>query len=102
MSRGIQRERQVRRILEEDGWWTARAAGSLGDADVIAGKAGFTPRLIEVKSTSRGPYEHFGPTDRAELLAAGTKSGFDVELAWWPKHGKLEFIKPNCWPLDKT
>lgn len=98
MSRGIQRERQVRKVLEAEGWWTCRAAGSLGDADVIAGKAGHTPRLIEVKSTSGGPYEHFRPADRAELLAAGEKTGWNVELAWWPKNGKLKFILPVDWP----
>jgi len=64
---------------------------------VIAGKAGHTPRLIEVKSTIH-PFDHFGPADRAELLAAGEKTGWDVELAWWPKRGKLKFIPPAQWP----
>lgn len=98
MSRGIQRERQVRRVLEAEGWWTARAAGSFGDADVIAGKAGSNPRLIEVKSTAAGPYSHFGPKDRAELLAAAKKTGFTPELAYWPPRGKLEFISAEDWP----
>jgi Holliday junction resolvase len=96
--RGIQRERQVRKVLEAEGWWTSRAAGSLGDADVIAGKAGSNPRLIEVKSTAGGPFEHFRPKDRAELLEAGKLTGFDVELAWWPPYGKLQFIGPKDWP----
>ena len=48
MSRGIQRERDVRRVLESEGWWTARAAGSFGDADVIALKVGSRPQMIEV------------------------------------------------------
>lgn len=98
MSRGIQRERQVRRVLEDEGWWTSRAAGSLGDADVLAGKAGEQPRLIEVKSTAQGPYEHFGPKDRADLLAAAKKTGFRAELAYWPSRGKLRFIQSDEWP----
>src|SRR5262249_5999379 len=38
-SRGHNRERQVRKLLEERGWWVARAAGSLGDADLVAMRA---------------------------------------------------------------
>jgi len=100
VSRGIQRERAVRAFLESPAggeWWTARAAGSLGDADIIAGKRGHRWQLIEVKSTVT-PYSHFGPKDREELLLAAEKSGADAFLAYWPKHGKLEFISPASWP----
>jgi Holliday junction resolvase len=98
VSRGIQKERDVRKVLEAEGWWTARAAGSFGDADVIAGKAGSNPRLIEVKSTAAGPFHSFGPKDRAELLAAAKKTGFTPELAFWPPRGELRFIPPEEWP----
>lgn len=110
MSRGIQRERQVRRLLEEDGWWTARAAGSLGDADVIAcrrdvafqvdGKARTVPEvwLIEVKSTKAGPFHSFGPKDRAELVSAAERAGATPYLVWWPPHGKPQWIPQSQWP----
>lgn len=97
MSRGIQRERDVRRVLESEGWWTARAAGSFGDADVIALKGGARPQMIEVKSTTT-PFAHFGPADRAELLDAADRAGADAFLAYWPKGGKLKFISPVDWP----
>lgn len=98
MSRGIQRERQVRRVLEADGWWTARAAGSLGDADVIALKARETPRMIEVKSTAAGPFHSFGPADRRDLLDAAKRAGAVAALAWWPSRGKLQWLGPEEWP----
>lgn len=97
MSRGINRERQVRVVLEDDDWFVVRAAGSLGSVDLVALKVGRQPRLLEVKSTI-GPYDHFGPADRADLSFAAQLSGGVAELAWWPKHGKLRFIAEVEWP----
>lgn len=101
MSRGHDRERAVRRVLEDDDWWTCRAAGSLGDADVVALKAGMKPRLIEVKSTAAGPYEKFGPKARADLLFAAQVAGAVAELAWWPPRGKLRFYTASEWPQER-
>lgn len=98
MSRGINRERQVRRLLEADGYWTCRAAGSLGDADVIALKPDVPPLMVEVKSTAGGPWEHFGPADRAELLAAAERAGARAVLCWWPPFKEMRFIYPDEWP----
>jgi Holliday junction resolvase len=96
--RGIQRERAVRNQLLEQDWLAFRAPASLGVADVIALRDGSRPRLIEVKSTAQGPYEHFGPRDRAELSHAATLAGADAFLAWWPARGQLRWI-PECeWP----
>lgn len=97
MSRGIDRERDVKRNLEARDYWVARAAGSLGDADLVALKAGKRPLLVEVKSTIH-PYDHFGPKDRADLLFAASIAGADVVLAWWPSRGKLRWIPPDEWP----
>ena len=98
MSRGINRERQVRKALEAEGYWTCRAAGSFGDADVVALKAGQVPMMIEVKSTARGPWEHFGPKDRAELEAAARVAGAVPWLVWWPSRGDAQWIHRDFWP----
>jgi Holliday junction resolvase len=95
--RGIARERQVRQVLESEDWWVCRAAGSLGDADLVALRHGSRPRLIEVKSTA-GPWDHFGPKDRAELAAAARLAGATAVLAWWPARGKLRLIGEEEWP----
>lgn len=98
MSRGHNRERQVKALLENDDWFVTRAAGSLGDADLVALKDGYRPRLIEVKSTARGPYEHFGPKCRADLRFAAQLAGAVAELCWWPPRGKPRWIPSEEWP----
>ena len=98
MSRGIDRERAVRVLLENEGWWTARAAGSFGDADIIALRHGFPPRLIEVKSTHRGPFHSFGPGDRMEFLGACKTAGAEAWLVWWPPRKKPQWIHHTDWP----
>lgn len=95
--RGIQRERQVKEVLESEDWWVCRAAGSLGDADLVALRDGNRPRLIEVKSTE-GPWDHFRPADRAELSAAAKQANADAILAWWPSRGKLRWLPESEWP----
>jgi Holliday junction resolvase len=98
MSRGHDRERAVRRLLQDDNWWVSRAAGSLGDADIVALKHGFPPRLVEVKSTAKSPYEHFGPADRVRLAAAARKAGAEAWLVWWPVYRDPIWIHENDWP----
>lgn len=105
MSRGIQRERQVRRLLEAEGYWTARAAGSFGDADVVALRghptAGCDALLVEVKSDVRGPFAHFGPDARAELIAAAVKSGARPVLCYWPPRKQPQWIAVHDWPATE-
>jgi Holliday junction resolvase len=108
-SHGIARERQVRVLLNEMGYWTSRAAGSLGDADIIALRALEAPEpaaypgtealLVEVKSTAQGPYEHFGPAERAQLVAAARKAGAAAVLCWWPKRRQPVWIPEASWPV---
>lgn len=98
MSRGHARERQVKALLEADDWFVTRAAGSLGDADLVALKVGKIPRLIEVKSTAQGPYEHFGPKCRADLRAAAEIAGAVPVLCWWPSRAKPRWIHADEWP----
>ncbi len=99
MSRGHQRERQVRDYLTERDWIVIRAAGSLGCGDLVAGKVGHPTRLIEVKSTAGGPYERFGPADRALLRVSAEWAGWEPWLAWWPPRGKLVWLPEAEWPI---
>ena len=96
--RGIDRERKVRDLLANDDWLAFRAPASLGCADVIALRAGSRPRLIEVKSTHRGPYHSFGPEDRRKLKLAAELAGATAELCWWPPRAKPRFIDSSEWP----
>lgn len=98
MSRGIQRERAVRDWLRDRDWLAFRAPASLGVADVVALKAGCRARLVEVKSSAQGPYEHFGPADRDRLRMAALLAGADAYLAWWPPRGELLWIPESEWP----
>ncbi len=98
VTRGHDRERAVRRLLEDDDWFVCRAAGSLGDVDLVALKLGQPPRLIEVKSTAQGPYERFGPKARADLYFAAVLAGAEAWLAWWPPRGDLRWIFSSEWP----
>jgi Holliday junction resolvase len=88
----------VRRWFEERDYWVARAAGSLGDADLVVLKDGERPILVEVKSTAAGPYAHFGPKDRDDLLFAADVAGAKAVLIWWPPRGKMQWINSREWP----
>lgn len=99
MSRGHDRERKVKDLLLKQDWWVARAAGSLGDADLVALKDGCRPLLIEVKSSAQGPYEHFRPKDRADLLFAAKLAGANAVLVWWPPRSVPKWIWPHEWPV---
>lgn len=100
-ARGTQREYAVRDSLRNDDWLAFRAPASLGVADVIALKDGHRSRLIEVKSTTRGPYHGFGPDDRARLRLAAKLAGADAYLVWWPLRGQAHWIHETEWPIDK-
>lgn len=102
MSRGIQRERDLKHQLEDEDWVVIRAAGSLGCVDLVALKAGRTPRFIEVKSTHRGPYHSFGPLERADLSVRAEWAGAEAWLVWWPPRAKPLWIPESAWPSRLT
>jgi Holliday junction resolvase len=99
--RGHNRERQVVAYLRDRDWLAFRAPASLGVADVVALRDGSRSRLVEVKSTAQGPYEHFGPADRARLSFAAKLAGADAYLAWWPSRGELHWIAESEWPTAR-
>lgn len=100
-ARGPQRERAVRDWLTSRDWVVVRAAGSLGVVDLVALKAGQRPRLVEVKSTAGGPYERFGPVDRADLSLRALWADADAYLAWWPPRSHLHWIHETEWPTNR-
>lgn len=100
---GHQRERQVKKLLEEQGWFVIRAPGSLGVADLVAiqpdGLGLPVVRFIECKANEKGgPYMNFRPEDRQALVDAADKAGARAELAFWPKRGNLTWIGSEAWP----
>jgi Holliday junction resolvase len=100
-ARGTTRERQVRDMLRDDGWVVYRAAGSHGCADLVALRADMEPLLLQIKSDARNPFNHFGPEDRAALIAEGAKAGAGVVLVWWPPRCEPTFIDSPQWPALK-
>jgi Holliday junction resolvase len=97
-TRGTRRERQVRELLEADGWIVVRAAGSLGPVDLAALKRGAPPRLVQVKSDQRTPYKNFGPADRARLVELAERAGAEPWLYWWPAGLPLKQRHADDWP----
>ena len=100
-NRGHQRERDLVRLLREEGWFSLRAPASLGVADVVALKDGEQSLLIEVKSTTRSAVSGFPPFDRAALLEVAARAGADAWLLWWPKRKGLHWIAPHEWPTTE-
>ncbi len=107
-SKGSARERQVRKLLEEQGWAVTRGAGSHGCADLWAAKAEqgqsfrlishVVLRLIQVKTDKAGPFANFRPKDRAELSALAAQTGGVAELHWWPAHKRCKVYLESDWP----
>jgi Holliday junction resolvase len=100
MSRGHDRERAVKALLIADDWFVTRAAGSLGDADLVALKRGAPPRLIEVKSDVRSPWVHFGPERRREMRHAARQAGAEAWMCWWPPRKKPQWVYEDDWPAS--
>ena len=95
---GHQRERQVAAKLTADNWYVMRAAGSKGEADLIALKAGRQPMMLQVKGVAAGPFSGFPPAERAALLDAARQAGAIPYLIHWPKHGKERWLGVDEWP----
>lgn len=98
-NRGRQRELAVAARLQRDGFVTYRLAW--GHADVLALKAGLLPMLVQVKSTSGGPYERFPPSERLALQHEAVMAGATAVLAWWPPRRPLQMIPATDWPARR-
>lgn len=97
-AKGANRERQLLQVLRNDGWYAERTAGSHGVADCVALKDGKRPRLIQVKSDTKGPFANFGPDAREDLLLAADLAGAQAWLLWWPARSEPIWIGPEDWP----
>ncbi len=78
--RGADFERKVAAHLRGDGYVVIRSAGSRGECDLVALKAGERPRLVQAKI---GP--HFSLAHRAALTRAACVAG---AAAWLAIRGK--------------
>jgi len=107
VSRGIDRERKIRKALKDAGWVAIRA--SMGEIDVVACKPVSVRhditlsevRFIQVKSTAQSPYERFGPSDRKELSDLARAAGATAWLIWWPPRKGWRWIEEGQWPRAK-
>jgi hypothetical protein len=97
-------------VLAEEGWLCASRRHIGGAGDVLAIRY-YTPSpyineidamLIEVKSTSGGPWERFGPTDRQALIDTAENYGAEAWLYWWPPRKSLQRIHCGDFPKAKV
>jgi Holliday junction resolvase len=98
--RGRQRELRYIDYLRERGWVALRVDGS---GDIVAGKDGIT-LLIQVKSTTDGPYKTFGPAERQRIIEDADRAGWFAALLWWPPGRGVqdaELIPESDWPKLK-
>lgn len=96
--RGAQRENEWADRKEKNGWVVTRSAGSHGSMDVTAALHGVI-HYYQVKSDRGGPYRHFGPDERRELLDDATRAGALAFLVWWPPDRRgPRVIPPEDWP----
>lgn len=96
--RGAGRERQWADRQAAEGFSCTRSAGSHGVADVVVCKAGVV-YYDQVKTDKAGPFAHFGPGDRAELLTEAATAGAAARLIWWPPDRKgPRILYPDEWP----
>jgi Holliday junction resolvase-like predicted endonuclease len=97
VSRGNAAENLVASYLEDRGWVIGGRRHRAGGGDWLAVRGPGERRLVEVKSDKRGPFEHFGPKARAELLATAKKIDADP-LRAWVRGGNVSLIPHKDFP----
>lgn len=90
--RGDYLERQARDALRSCGWIVVRAAGSLGPADLVALRRGFTPLLVACKTNGKIP-----PDERAAIVDAAWDGAARPLMACRTKRGWIDLhtVKPE-------
>lgn len=94
-------------VLAAEGWLCAsrRHIGGAGDILAIrpyAGGPALEARLVEVKSTTRNPWNDFGPADRRAMVETARACGAEPWLAWWPPRRELQWIHESRWPKSQS
>ena len=97
-SRGARRERQAKRTLEAEGWVVVRTAGSLGAADLVCLRWDQVPRVVQVKTDVRSPWNNFSPEQRRALTKLAADAGAEAWLLYWPPGKQPKWIAPHTWP----
>lgn len=97
--KGNGRELRSAAILENQGYVVGSRRHTAGPGDLMAVKPGARSRLIEVKATAGGPYEHFRRADRKALRDYAHAHGMAPELAYWAPRARTHRIIPaEEWP----
>lgn len=94
---GDNRERQVKKKLEAEGWVVRKARMSFGNADLLAYREGVR-WLVQVKANKGSPWMNFRKEERAGLLEDAEIAGGKAFLAHWPPHGELKWYESKEWP----
>jgi len=99
--RGAEKERRLMARLESAGWICYRAAGSHGNADLVALRRSFAPMLIQVKGTTAGPFAGFGPEERHDLMVEARIAGAVAVLAHWAPSKPIAWYCGPAWePME--
>jgi hypothetical protein len=85
-------EHAARHVLEADGYWCMRSAGSKGTADIIAIKRGpgfhWQPGIKDILFIQCKTDGYLAPAERAGLVDLSTKLGATSLVASWHKEGR--------------
>lgn len=105
---GRDAEVQLINELEDAGWVCGSRRHIPGPGDILAvlqlqgldGQGdGYDIRLIEVKTTARGPYKKMGPTERQALRDAAARIGATPWIAWRPYPSEpWRWLHEGLWP----
>lgn len=100
--RGDQREVDVRKVLEALGFMVGSRRKIPGPGDLLAVRwtpanapVGYEVLMLEVKSTTGGPWHSFCATDRQDLVDASSFVAARPVMAWWPPRGPLTWFTPG-------
>lgn len=101
--RGNTFEVAVAKDMKRQGWTVGSMRHTEGPCDLLAVHPSHGVKLVECKTSGRGPYEHFGPADRQSARKVAVelaRSGIDVSLwlVWKPPGGTARWLNASVWP----
>src|SRR6266516_2494381 len=98
-AKGANRERQLAKELEREGYSVTRSAGSRSPhyLEVVGPARRDAPsvsqvQMIQVKTDAKSPWSHFGPLERTMLSETARRVGAVAVLVWWRANGKQKWI----------